>query len=371
MKVNYIPVGSNQVEDLSWNPHDIATSLLEDWLPTMPLTLGTTFFGWPNHIIYELVGTHQGYLSIHRSLSTTDRQWKGVISWMLGIAGARRVLRQEGYRWIAPASAFYPRSNGQPNLEWPNQFPRTAMIIDRLPGSKSKFRPDYLALRRVNSRYELAAGEAKGNKMSITRAIHKECPEDWYNQVRNIRLTLRGNAVFIGRHIVVATRVNPSSSTKPKSRMLVLRAWNSANDGREPDPFVVVAIVIANLFGFLHNVGLPETANALARKLVEWSSERSEPPKFDELDSEKVFPIRLRLKTSIQENTVIQLNSSFKSLIHKLLSSENINEASSRVSEFDTYFASDDIATRNMESKDGAISLLPYGVSVYTSSSFE
>jgi len=376
MKVQYIPVGKKQVEDLSWTPHDIATSLLEDWLPTMPLNVGTTFFGWPNHIILELNAPNQGYMAIQRSLSTTDRQWKGVISWMLGIAGARRVLRQEGYRWIAPASAFYPRSKGQLNPQWPNQFPRTEMIIDRLQGSKSRFRPDYLALRQVGGGYELAAVEAKGTAMSIAKSTRDKCPDDWREQVRNITLTLKGVPVYIARHIVVATRVNPTNSPKPSSRMLALRAWNSANEGREPDPFVVVAIVIANLFGFLHNIGLPETANALAKKLTDWSSEKSEPLKIDDLDGGKIFPpppfpVELVLKTSTQEKTVIDFRSDFIRLIKGLLRSEDTKEAFYRISELYFKLSFDDFPRRNIKSEGGVISVLPYGVTIQTYSSAE
>jgi hypothetical protein len=376
MKVQYIPVGKKQVEDLSWTPHDIATSLLEDWLPTMPLNVGTTFFGWPNHIIQELNAPNQGYMAIQRSLSTTDRQWKGVISWMLGIAGARRVLRQEGYRWIAPASAFYPRSNGQLNPQWPNQFPRTEMIVDRLEGSKSRFRPDYLALRQVGGGYELAAVEAKGTAMSIAKSTRDKCPDDWREQVRNITLTLKGDPVYIARHIVVATRVNPTNSPKPSSRMLALRAWNSANEGREPDPFVVVAIVIANLFGFLHNIGLPETANALAKKLTDWSSGKSELLKIDELDGGAIFPpprlpVDLVLKTNTQEKIVIDFRGVFRRLINRLLRSEDTFEALKWIDELDSFFPIDSRPQRNIQSKDEAISVLPYGVIINTYSSVE
>jgi hypothetical protein len=36
----------------------------------------------------------------------TGAEW--ALSWMLGVAGARHILASEGYRWIAPLSAFYP-----------------------------------------------------------------------------------------------------------------------------------------------------------------------------------------------------------------------------------------------------------------------
>ena len=369
MKVQYIPVGKNQVEDLSWTPHDIATSLLEDWLPTMPLNVGTTFFGWPNHIIQELNAPNQGYMAIQRSLSTTDRQWKGVISWMLGIAGARRVLRQEGYRWIAPASAFYPRSNGQLNPQWPNQFPRTEMIVDRLEGSKSRFRPDYLALRQVGGGYELAAVEAKGTAMSIAKSTRDKCPDDWREQVRNITLTLKGNPVYIARHIVVATRVNPTNSPKPNSRMLALRAWNSANEEREPDPFVVVAIVIANLFGFLHNIGLPETANALAKKLTDWSSEKSESLEIKKSDGRRLFlktkiPKDLVLKISSNQNTRVRINYAFLSLVKKLFYSDDIKKAFEAIRFHDRLFDRRYPDQDNTVSEKGSVSHLPYGITV-------
>ncbi len=158
--------------------------------------------------------------------------------------------------------------------------------------------------------------------------------------------------------------------------MLALRAWNSANEEREPDPFVVVAIVIANLFGFLHNIGLPETANALAKKLTDWSSEKSESFEIDELDGGKISPpsrflVELVLKTSTQEKTVIELWSLFKWLIKGLLRSEDTKDAFYRISELDFELSFDDFPRRNMKSEGGVISVLPYGVTIQTYSSAE
>jgi hypothetical protein len=188
---------------------------------------------------------------------------------MLGVAGTRHVLEAEGYRWVAPLSAFYPESIQDVDLSrWNLSFPQSSIVADRAENSGCRLRPDYLAIRPLptnepNGQYEFALAESKGTRRDLTNI--NACPADWYNQARNAYLTVNGSQVTVPRHLVVATRVNPNA-VYPKTRRLQVRAWNKADDStRVPVPQDAVAdVVAAQLFGFFKNLRLRETARAIA-----------------------------------------------------------------------------------------------------------
>jgi len=104
---------------------------------------------------------------------------------MLGVAGTRHVLMSEGYRWIAPISAFHI----------------------------------------VGGCIEWAVAEAKGTKMSLKST--SSCPTEWSNQARNVVIKVNGTEIDIPRHVVVATRVNPNAK-RDRARRLQVRTWNRA-----------------------------------------------------------------------------------------------------------------------------------------------
>jgi hypothetical protein len=184
----------------------------------------------------------------------SERQWKSVLSWMLGIAGARHFLRQDGYAWVAPLSAFYPEANLSVDVQaWPPQFPKATLVADRNPASRARLRPDYIALRPVPGgqgvgAYELAVAEAKGVADQLLGK--PACPRAWYKQARNVALTVNGEKVEILRHLVVATRVNPNAM-KASSRRLQIRAWNRQ---RQPSP--ETQLPLARM-----SISLPRTAS--------------------------------------------------------------------------------------------------------------
>src|SRR5262249_29622037 len=152
-------------------------------------------------------------------------QWKGVVSWMLGVAGTRQFLESEGYRWIAPLSAFYPETTQRfVASPWNMRFPMSSIRAERLQNGQSRLRPDYLAIRPLPSSdptgsYELAVAESKGTHQSL--ASRSTCPVDWYNQARNVSLTVNQSPVTIPRHLVVATRVNPNAERRQTRRLQV------------------------------------------------------------------------------------------------------------------------------------------------------
>jgi hypothetical protein len=211
----------------------------------------------------------------------TDRQWKGMMAWMLGIAGARHVMKRERYRWIAPLSAFFP-NNVQPVtlVSWPTALPPGKVVVDRDPFAKTRLTPDYLVLRSsAGKRRNWAVVEAKGSKRPLENRA--ACPKDWKKQVRNVQLTVGGIPLKIPRHLVVATRVYPNAK-KPVTRRLQIRAWNNA---RERSPHLpdeaVVEIVTAHLFGLFKTLQMPVNAQALASAMQLRAGRVEQPGLFD------------------------------------------------------------------------------------------
>jgi hypothetical protein len=208
-------------------------------------------------------------IALRPEAGRSERQWKSVLSWMLGIAGARQILTNEGYRWIAPLSAFYPNARQTVDLSaWTSAFPASSITVTRRPDSRSRFRPDYLALRSTMSRrrtgvYDWAIAEAKGTLISLTNL--STCPIRWSNQARNVAVTVNGSEVNVPRHLVIATRVNPNA-VRRKARYIQVRAWNRRNEPEEPQltPESALDIVAAHLFGVFRGLQLRENALAVA-----------------------------------------------------------------------------------------------------------
>ena len=92
------------------------------------------------------------------------------------------------------------------------------------------------------------------------------CPADWYNQARNVTVTVNGAEITVPRHLVVATRVNPNAANA-STRRLQIRAWNRKEElsieHRLP-PEAAVDIASAHLFGMFRALRLRENALALA-----------------------------------------------------------------------------------------------------------
>jgi hypothetical protein len=209
--------------------------------------------------------THE-HLSVRERAGRSERQWKGVLSWMLGVAGTRHVLAREGYRWIAPLSAFYPELVTPVDLTaWHTDFGPGRLVARRPRASRSRLRPDYLAVRESGTPkcLEWAIVESKGTSASLTGKV--TCPRNWSTQVRNIEILIDGHVQKIARHIVIATRVNPNAKW-PRTRRLQIRAWNSQalepyNSSSED---AAAEIAAAHLFGLFRNLGLVANARALA-----------------------------------------------------------------------------------------------------------
>ncbi len=260
-------VGATTATDLPMAAGDISGHLLADWIPSFPLALSSSFVGWPSFLVETVNLQAQQFLTLASVARTSERQWKGVLSWMLGVAGARHVLASEGYRWIAPMSAFYPNNTQQVAIQANFPFPTSSISVSRNPSSASLLRPDYLALRpitegQVASGYEWAVAEAKGTASALTNM--RTAPQAWSNQVRNAVVTVDGVAITIPRNLVICTRVNPNAA-RPKTRRLQLRAWNR-KDGKAENLSSAAAadVAAAHLFGLFRGLHLPKAAVAVA-----------------------------------------------------------------------------------------------------------
>lgn len=259
-------VGAATPSSLPMTVSHVCSHLLADWVPSLPASVSSSFVGWPPFLIQPVSVDGAEFLALRGEAERSDRQWKGVLSWMLGVAGARHFLESERYRWIAPLSAFYPNATGSVDLPgWNVPFPPSSIVADRAPGSLSRLRPDYIAIRpsEENPDYEWAIAEAKGTSFCLSNRLL--CPADWRNQARNVRVELNGTPLTVQRHLVIATRINPKA-VYPQTRRIQLRAWNSKDDSsRTALPIgAAVDVVAAHLFGFFRTLHLRENARALA-----------------------------------------------------------------------------------------------------------
>jgi hypothetical protein len=262
-------VGSQSAEFLRMTAASISGHLVTDWVPSLPAETGASFIGWPSFLLESVRVEGRDLLALRAEAGRSERQWKSFLSWMLGVAGARHILRDEGYRWIASLSAFYPDAVEEVDLtRWNGLFPRSALTAEGNPRNSSLVRPDYVALRSTSAMrsarsYEWAVAEAKGASFSLSN--RPACPSEWSAQVRNVVLKLNGTKIRIPRHIVIATRVNPNA-TKVKTRRIQLRAWNKREEPERPELPAEAAVLIsaAHLFGLFKGLRLPNNAAAIA-----------------------------------------------------------------------------------------------------------
>jgi hypothetical protein len=182
-----------------------------------------------------------------------------MISWMLGVAGARAYLKDDNYRWIAPVSAFFENAIQPVNVPQYLSFPEPDLTINRL--KPRVLCPDYIAARSSanGSAIEWAVAEAKGTAKSLAKRT--ACESDWQSQVRNVRIELQGFPLTPHRQIVIATRVNPSGP----DRVLRIKAWNhKESDTSDTFAPALPEVVCAHLFGLYSGLGLSNISRQLA-----------------------------------------------------------------------------------------------------------
>lgn len=246
------------------NQADISGHLLEDWAPFIPSSMSSAVMGWPAYLIEQMTVQSLNYLTLRQEVGHIERQWKGFLSWMLGVAGTRRFLKEEGYSWVAPVSAFYDNATYELDpSQWNPLFPASIVTVDLPSNPKSRLRPDYLAIRLKHGKIEWAVVESKGTARCLSNV--NSCPRDWRNQARNLVVKVNGRRVKIPRHIVVATRSNPNAVFQ-KTRRLQIRAWNNADDisSGEFPTLAAIDIIASHLFGVFRNFGFRENALSLS-----------------------------------------------------------------------------------------------------------
>jgi hypothetical protein len=317
MYIQFLDVGSKEMELLPCTRENLASELTHDLLPTFAVSSPIAYLGWPIQLLEVNRFGNTECLSVHPILENSDRQWKGFVSWMLGVAGARVVLKHMGYRWIAPASAFYQERTRNLSIDWPDDFPPSCLSLSRANGNKSKLRPDYLALKRdENGEYRITSVEAKGTKKAIMSAGCSNCPKRWYQQVRNIELSFDGEKLAISRYLVIGTRVLP----KERSNIinpLAIRAWNSTTSGPRLDRSQekVLPIVYANLYGIFHNLGQSEVCEGIRQSLkrsFDWQRKQMRLDFEDTpmLPSKEPRPIKVQktMKEKLKTGTIVEVS---------------------------------------------------------------
>jgi hypothetical protein len=367
---------------------NISTHLLGDWIPSLPAAVGPSFIGWPPFLIGIANLDGKRVLVLRPEAGRSERQWKGFLSWMLGVAGARHFLSGEGYRWIAPISAFYPDAVQPVDLsKWNTSFPRSCIVATRRSGSTSHLFPDYLALRSTGSKssYDWAVAEAKGTQMSLKGALL--CPTEWSTQVRNVVIEVNGSEIEIPRYVVIATRVNANAKTR-RARRLQLRAWNRRNKLTEPSEFAGAAVEIAaaHLFGFFRGLHLPENATAIAlsvqmraaaregtlAKKIREDVYRASQLADRELSERSQSP---NTQTNIQESTMVSIETEFGpiqvrvaepviTLSRKLRTAESPASAAAALQEADSHLDAWE-QSRQRASLEQRIAILPFGAEVH------
>jgi hypothetical protein len=264
MFAEFWDVGATQSSPLAMDAGNVSNHLVADWIPSLPVNLSASFVGWPPILLEPIPFDGYDVLSVCRAAGRSERQWKSVLSWMLGVAGTRHFLARDGYRWIAPLSAFYPEAVQQVDLSaWHPMFPIGVVEATLPPDSQLRLRPDYLAIRPRGESLEWAVVESKGTRRCMTSA--RECPPRWYRQARNIVVKVNGTPREAPRHVVVATRVNPQGK-RERTRRVQIRAWNSTSESRELSlPAEAAAdIAAAHVFGLFKNLRLWGNARAVA-----------------------------------------------------------------------------------------------------------
>ena len=223
---------------------DLAKHVATEWMPGVPNPVIDGLAG----VLYGVlepcqIGYRNNYWCVNPNLARTDRQWRGATSWILGVAFARFAMECEGYRWWAPLSAFGgPKSTGKTDTGcWVG--PKVEYSIRKKSSSSARYLPDYVVCRANGPQpgVEYAFVESKGTDYSI--ATWRVPRIEWSDQVRNAELLFQQRVVPVGRHLVVATRVNPEA-LQPSTRKVVVRLWNT-DEGTQLDGGSMFAAFLA------------------------------------------------------------------------------------------------------------------------------
>lgn len=325
--------------------------------------------GWPAYLLQGIPIAGWNALAVCRMAGQSDRQWKSVLSWMLGVAATRHVVEKEGYRWVAPASAFYANAAIQVDVTgWHPLYLPSVLRVSQCAHSSSRLRPDYIAIRqavRGLATVEWALVEAKGTKRNLRNIA--SCPSSWLNQVRSVQIDVSGKSQQVQRHLVVAARINPNGK-RDKTRCIQLRAWNQHNGvdaSRLPLPGAV-EVAEATLYGLFRAIRLPGVAGGIAqvarRRHQEQALHVSEGERssidraVERIDEGLRDGLRCTWQTEFGEFE-LQLSPDLLSFVRRLLSAHTAADAVSALQETDERLTASEKARREQATAHGAVSL--------------
>jgi hypothetical protein len=110
---------------------DVSSQLLADWVPSLSPAVGSSFMGWPPLLLEEKPLKGLDVLTLRAETGRTERQWKGVLSWMLGVAGARHTPKRT-LRKFPLAQSVSSRNGGNLHLHKRSQVPDQCQFRQRL-----------------------------------------------------------------------------------------------------------------------------------------------------------------------------------------------------------------------------------------------
>jgi hypothetical protein len=254
MRVEFYNVGASSAQNVDVPLFRIATFLITDWIPTRPGALSAGFAPLLERVLQR---DGQGRWTTSGEVTSFERQWRQVTSWMMGVAFARHTVEQLGYPYVAPVSAFSGGLSGSATAtpKWRDFYDRLESRIGKPEPPLSRLEPDYIV-----GRFEPATGsgviafvESKASRGAETLA--RKPPQPWYNQARNAEFRFRGRVIRPERTLVVATRVNPWAK-RERTRRIVVRAWNSAVKAETPRWEVMRELVVVHYHTLLESLGL-------------------------------------------------------------------------------------------------------------------
>ncbi|RIK33488.1 MAG: hypothetical protein DCC55_34855 [Chloroflexi bacterium] len=268
MYFDYFPAGSSTPKRVKITEVELAKYIATDWMPGLPITIMNGFADVLRGVLETEEIQHHDYWCVNQDLASTDRQWKGMTSWILGVAFARFTVESEGYPWWSPVSAFKgDNSTGHTTTgNWIVSNPRSLFYVTRKPSWPSNLCPDYVLCRLAPTGYEYAFCESKGTDRALSR--RNSPPVDWSNQVRSIDLLFNGKVIDVNHHLIVATRINPTAS-RPSTRQIIVRAWDATDPTNEGDDVKFASFLATHYAAICWRLGYGELAELMESAAIE------------------------------------------------------------------------------------------------------
>lgn len=232
MHFELYPTNDDRKTDSIVSDIAIASYIGTEWMPGVPDSVIDSMTAVIGNLLTTASFSGRDFWVINSELAGADRQWKGMTSWILGVAFTRHILTLEGYPWWLPVSALQSSRYNDYVVAgaWKGAPPRTNLVVDRDKASASRLLPDYVACRvsrTANTTYEFAFAESKGTTRFLDNL--SKPPAIWSAQSKNAILSERAGRVFPTRKLLVASRFNSGAQSRSK-RKVVTRVWNTDPD---------------------------------------------------------------------------------------------------------------------------------------------